>query len=296
MEQPQGRESIGNSQKPTNPSLFFAQWDSTNKCFSYYDKAAKQTILLPLPFAFIPLYKMFTVKGFNQKENKGYWANEVNNKLTEKITVMCKNNATGEIKQYIKGLYSDIKDQIDNRAFFTESLYVGVKDSAGQLRLANIQIQRSGIGNWFDFNKNNDMSKIAVQVASFTNEVSGAVKFTSPVYSALPITPQTDAEAYKLQQIVKEYIAEYLKYTASESNEQEHETQFKSPEPQAQAWEQPAVQAAHQQPSFGAPQVNTNPQGFQTNVSIPPPQQQAPSFGGEIINGNPFEAGNTPPF
>jgi len=74
------------------------------------------------------------------------------------------------------------------------------------------------------------------------------------------------------------------------------ETQFKSPEPQAQAWEQPAVQAAHQQPSFGAPQVNTSPQGFQTNVSIPPPQQQAPSFGGEIINGNPFEAGNTPPF
>lgn len=74
------------------------------------------------------------------------------------------------------------------------------------------------------------------------------------------------------------------------------ETQFKSPEPQAQAWEQPAAQAAPQQPSFGAPQVNTNPQGFQTNVSIPPPQQQAPSFGGEIINGNPFDAGSAPPF
>jgi hypothetical protein len=86
------------------------------------------------------------------------------------------------------------------------------------------------------------------------------------------------------------------------------ETQFKSPEPQMnapqpQTWGQPAAQAAQQAPSFGAPQVNTNPQGFQTNVSIPAqnafggqPHNTAASFGGEPLPINPFAGGEAPPF
>jgi len=295
METPQGRESFSSAQKPTNPALFFAEWSSTKKHFEFYDKVSKTNVALPLPFAFLPVWEMVCVKGYNHKEGKSYWSNEVKNIVTDKFTVMSKNNATKEIKTEFVGLYSDIKNLIDGRANYTKSIYIGVKDQQGVLQLANLQISTSALGSWIEFAAANDLSKIAVQVASFTAKQNGAVHFNSPVYTALPVTPQGDAQAGALQKIVKEYIAEYLAYQTTLPS-QEHETQFKSPEPQAQAWEQPAVQAAHQQPSFGAPQVNTNPQGFQTNVSIPPPQQQAPSFGGEIINGNPFEAGNTPPF
>jgi len=299
METPQGREPISSSQKPTNPALFFAEWSSTKKYFEFYDKVNKVDVALPMPFAFLPVFEMTTLKGYNHKEGKSYWSNEVKNIQTDKFTVMSKNNLTKEIKTEFVGLYSEIKNLIDGKANFTKSIYIGVKDQQGVLQLANLQISTSSLGSWIKFASANDLSKIAVQVASYTNEQNGAVHFTAPVYTALPVTPQVDAQAVVLQKVVKEYINEYLAYQASLSNSPEPETQFKSTEPQMnapQTWGQPAAQAA----SFGAPQVNTNPQGFQTNVSIPAQNafggQPTPSFGGEPLPTNPFAGGEAPPF
>ena len=99
MEQLQGREPIQSSQKPTNPAAFFAEWSSTEKCWTFWDKASQSDVKLPMPFAFIPLYEMTTVKGYNHKENKSYWSNEVKNSQKDILTVMSKNNLTKEIKR-----------------------------------------------------------------------------------------------------------------------------------------------------------------------------------------------------
>jgi len=301
METPQGRESFSSAQKPTNPALFFAEWSSTKKHFEFYDKVSKTNVALPLPFAFLPVWEMVCVKGYNHKEGKSYWSNEVKNIVTDKFTVMSKNNATKEIKTEFVGLYSDIKNLIDGRANYTKSIYIGVKDQQGVLQLANLQISTSALGSWIEFAAANDLSKIAVQVASFTAKQNGAVHFNSPVYTALPVTPQVDAQAGALQKIVKEYIAEYLAYQTTLPN-QEYETQFKSPEPvqvHPSAYQQPSFGAASfggqpAAPQFGGQPTNT----FPTNVTIPPPQQvqHQAAFGGEQVLGNPFETNDAPPF
>jgi len=224
--QPTGRESVSETRTP-NPAKFFASWDSTKKQWSFYDKVNKVDVPLPLPFAFIPLFQMTTLKGYNHKENKSYWSNEVKDITTEKFTVMSKNNITKEVKTEFVGLYSELKPLIDGRANYTQSLYVGVKDNQGVLQLANIQINTSSLKSWINFVKTNDISKVAVQVASFTNEVNGAVHFTSPVYTPLPVTPQVDAAAGVLQKQIKEYIAIYT----AEQAARDASTTFKTPEP-----------------------------------------------------------------
>lgn len=284
METPQGRESVMDSQAP-NPAKFFASWDSTNKQFSFWDKVNKVDIMLPLPFAFIPLYKMTTLKGYNHKEGKSYWSNEVKDLSTEKFIVKSKNLATKEIKTEFVGLYSEIKTLIDGRANYTESLYVGVKDNAGVLQLANLQISTSALKPWITFIKSNDISKIAVQVASFTNEKNGSVNFTSPVYSALPVTPKMDAEAGVLQKQVKEYIAGYLSAQAGKL-ESESTPVFKSPEP---AYE-PPVTSNSQFGSSGQSQFAANHHVPAGNVN-----DGRGAFGGETIQSNPFE-NDQPPF
>lgn len=278
METPTGREAVIEDKAP-NPAKFFASWDSTNKQFSFWDKTNKCDVPLPLPFAFIPLFKMVTLKGYNHKESKSYWSNEVKDISKEKFTVMSKHTGTKVITTEFVGLYADIKASIEHRANYTESLYVGVKDSNGVLQLANLQLNTSALGPWINFVKANDISKIAVQVASFTNEKNGSVNFTSPVYTPLPVTPQVDAAAGVLQKQVKEYIATYLSQQAAK----EPETVFKSPEPPMET-PQSAAPANTQQPSFGG--------GFATNVQVNAQQQSAQSgveFGGEIHRGNPFE-------
>lgn len=261
MEQPTGREPVADSQAP-NPAKYFASWDSTNKQFVYWDKTNKCNVEIKLPFAFIPLYKMVTLKGYNHKEGKSYWSNEVKDLSKEKFILKSKNNATKEIRTEFVGLYSDIKTMLDGKANYTESLYIGVKGANGQLELANLQISTSALKPWINFIKNNDISKIAVQVASFTNEKNGAVNFTSPVYTPLPITPKSDAEAVALQQEIKAYLAEYLSANAVKA-ENENQTEFKSPEP-----------------AYEAPDLSKN--SFQTNVQV------SPGVSAPIVGGNPF--------
>lgn len=222
---PQGRINPGTEASP-NPSKMFIQWKSKNAQFYYYDKETKEDVLLKMPFTFIPLSICSTVKGYNHKKTKTFIANEVKNLTTDVLTVTSYNNVTKEKKVEYKGLYSEIKDNFDQNIKFTISLYAGIKDDKGKLKLVNIQLNGAGLHHWFDFTKSTDIWKNAVKVAKSTDEKNGDVTYKAPVYEALKISQEMDIEAAILQKEIENYLKEYLaKNSSSVPSEKVEENQ-----------------------------------------------------------------------
>lgn len=219
---PQGRESINTNSGPKNPAKYFAEWDSTNKCFTYWDKENKKNVPIPLPFTFIPLAGAVRVAGYNHPESMKYGSNEIDLSEIKETPLVVRgyNNVTKKSHVAITGLWEDIKVFCKSHKIdYTESMYVAVRpvgDPKGKLILANIQISTSGYGNLKDIKKENDLSKVGLQVKSFTEEKNGSVKFHSPVYSTINIKPETDAEAAVLQKEIKAYLKEYYAKNKSE--------------------------------------------------------------------------------
>jgi len=52
-----------------NPATKFLDWKSDQKGFSYYDKGLGKNVEVPLPFKFVFLDELSTVKGWNDKWN-----------------------------------------------------------------------------------------------------------------------------------------------------------------------------------------------------------------------------------
>lgn len=209
-EQPEGRTPPPGSFLK-NPAAYFAEWSSANKCFSYYDKETKKKVLIPLPFTFIVVDKLVTVKGYNEPENTGYDSNEVYNPKKEEFIVRARNNYTKKTTIYIRGLWENIKEKCNAvDAAWTESVYIGVKDEKGELILANLQLNGSGMTHWFDFLKSNDIWSTAVQVNGFSNEKKGTNNYVAPIFETIKISKETNDKATALQKHLRAYLSTYF--------------------------------------------------------------------------------------
>ncbi len=186
-----------------NPAVKFFEWDSTNKCFKYYNKAEKKNILQPLPFTFIVLDSLVCIKGFSKKMDSGFYSNEIKNLKKEIITVRGK---TGVLST---GLYEKIKKDNDDYQF-TQSVYVAYKEG-DNLVIGNIGFRGASLGEWFNFKKTAKLMEIAVTVKSTVEDKTGAVVFNKPVFSARTIDEKTNVTAILLDKEVQEYLKKYFK-------------------------------------------------------------------------------------
>jgi hypothetical protein len=55
------------SQPTTNPATKFFEWKSNEKTFAYYDKETKTNVSVELPFKFLVLDELHTVKGWKNR-------------------------------------------------------------------------------------------------------------------------------------------------------------------------------------------------------------------------------------
>ena len=233
-EKPQGRSNPGTESTP-NPAKMFIQWKSKNAKFSYYDKEAKEDVLLKAPFTFIPLYICSTIKGYNHKKNKTYISNEVKNITSDVMTITSYNSLTKDKKVEHKGLYADIKDDFDQNIKFTVSLYAGIKGDDKKLKLVNLQLNGAGLHHWFDFTKNNDIWKNAVKVAKTTDEKNGDVNYKAPVYETMEISKEMDIEAGVLQNQITEYLTDYFAKNSGSTETQDNGLNKTKSEPKAES-------------------------------------------------------------
>jgi hypothetical protein len=264
-----------------NPAELFIEWSGSKGLFQYYDKEKSETVELKLPFTFIPLDSLHTLKGFSEKDESGLWSNEVKDIKNQVFKVKSKNGVEFE------GVYNTFSEAFKNKGGkYGHSLYVAIKDSEGKLFIANIFMGGSAlsggsykdkdkkeiiVNGWMDFIKGHKIYEGAIQVKDSTQCVKGATKYQVPNFTQIPVAPATDDEAGILQTQVFEYVKTYLTKTQGSAAEEKELAKM--------------VESAHAEAFGGTPAELTN--------------KEEQIFGGakEVIDAGPLgEMGDLPDF
>ena len=190
----------------SNPATKFIDWKSNDKCFSYYDKETSTNEQIPLPFKFLVLDELHTIKGWNDATSSAIYSNEV--KFISKEPMTVKPFKGNEIA---KGLYKDIKEKIVAAGgHYTKSIYIMLEDGS----LANIQLKGSAVQKWGEFTQKtrNRLPDEWVQVATALEGKKGAVKFNTPEFTFFKSLSEDEAnladEAFNtLEAYLKTYLA-----------------------------------------------------------------------------------------
>ena len=189
----------------SNPATKFFDWKSNDKCFSYYDKEEQKNVLVPLPFKFLVLDELHTIKGWNDATSSGIFSNEV--KFISKEVMTVKPFKGNEIA---KGLYKDIKEKIVAAGgHYTKSIYIMVEDGT----LANIQLKGSAVQKWGEFTQKtrNRLPDEWVQVATALEGKKGAVKFNTPEFTFFKSLSEDEANlADEAFNTLETYLKAYL--------------------------------------------------------------------------------------
>jgi hypothetical protein len=193
------------AQPQTNPATKFIEWKSNDKCFNYYDKEAQKNVEIPLPFKFLVLDELHTIKGWNDASSSNIYSNEV--KFISKEVMTVKPFKGNEIA---KGYYKDIKDKVVAAGgHYTKSIYVMLEDGS----LANISLKGSGVQKWGDFTQKtrNRLADEWVIVAKAEDGKKGAVKFSTPSFSFVNSISDEEANmADEAFNILESYLKTYL--------------------------------------------------------------------------------------
>jgi hypothetical protein len=190
-----------------NPAKAFLQWDGTNGGFNYWDKSKGEKgekVHVSLPFGFMALDTLATVKGYSDSSKSGFWSNEVRNTQKDKLTVRTKAGIAAA------GLYSEVMaNKACTGAKYCQSVYV-VATIDGQACIANIQMMGTALSAWIDFGKANKIFKGAILIDSMKEGKKGVTKYQTPVFKAVEATPEAEAKAKAFGQELKAYLEVYL--------------------------------------------------------------------------------------
>jgi hypothetical protein len=193
------------AQPQSNPATKFIEWKSNDKCFEYYDKEAQKKVQIPLPFKFLVLDELHTVKGWNDATSSSIYSNEVKFISKEEMTVKpFKGN------EIAKGLYKDIKEKIVAAGgHYTRSIYIMLEDGS----LANIQLKGSATQQWGDFTQKtrSRLDDEWIIVKDTKDGKKGAVKFSMPNFTFEKSLNESEAkQADECFDILEAYLKTYL--------------------------------------------------------------------------------------
>ena len=189
----------------SNPATKFIEWKSNEKSFEYYDKEAQKKVAIPLPFKFLVLDELHTVKGWNDATSSSIYSNEV--KFISKEIMTVKPFKGNEIA---KGLYKDIKEKIVAAGgHYTKSIYIMLEDGS----LANLQLKGSSTQAWGDFTQKtrSRLPEEWVIVKTAKDGKKGAVKFSMPDFTfERTLSDAENEQADGCFDILEAYLKAYL--------------------------------------------------------------------------------------
>jgi len=196
--------SRSNQTEVVNPAKRFIEWKGSKGIFSYYDKEKEENVEMPLPFTFIVLDTLSTIKGYSDSAGSGFWSNEVRNTTKDKMTLRNKDGVVAE------GLYQEIKGHRDaTGAKYSQSVYIAYFEGK-DLVIGNIQIMGAALNAWIDFRGGNDIMKGAVTVKDKVEGKKGATVYQIPVFEMKELSAETEAKAIELDKELQSYLSEYL--------------------------------------------------------------------------------------
>lgn len=158
-----------------SPVKKYLSWSSNEKCFTYWDKEAKENKKLALPVKFIHYDEFATIKGWHDPSSSGIYSNEVKSTKTEKLVVRTFSN-----KILADGLYQDIKPSVNSAGGdYHVSLYAEMNGE-----IINISLKGAALGTWSNFSKDHRKFFLGsyINVIGAQDEKKGSVKYSVPVF------------------------------------------------------------------------------------------------------------------
>jgi hypothetical protein len=189
----------------SNPATKFLEWKSNDKSFEYYDKEEQKKVQVSLPFKFLVLDELHTIKGWNDASSSSIFSNEVKYISKEPMTVKpFKGN------EIAKGLYKDIKDKVVAAGgHYTKSIYIMLENG----ELANLQLKGSAVQKWGDFTQKtrNRLADEWISVSKAIEGKKGAVKFFTPDFGFEKSLSTDEAiQADECFNVLENYLKTYL--------------------------------------------------------------------------------------
>lgn len=204
-----------------NPAKYFLSWDGTSGGFNYWDKTKGEKgekVHVNLPFEFMALDTLATIKGYSDANKSGFWSNEVRNIKVDALTVKTKAGVAAT------GLYADVMANKNcTGAKFCQSVYI-VANIEGTSVIANIQMMGTALSAWIDFGKENKIFKGAIKVAKMKQGKKGVTVYQTPIFEAIEVKPEADDKAKEMAKELKAYLDIYMR----KSKKSEASTEEKS--------------------------------------------------------------------
>lgn len=195
------------NQNNPNPAVKFFEWNGENGVVRYYDKEKKSNVDMPLPFGFLLLDELASVRGWHDASNSGIYSNEVRDTRTDLMVVKAFKGGT-----LAEGLYRDIKDRVNAvGGQFNANCYIAFKQH-GELAIGSIKFKGAALGAWMEFRKDHrsDLYQKAISVTSFTEGKKGRIVFRTPTFKLTETSAETDAAAVKLDKALQAWLDGYL--------------------------------------------------------------------------------------
>ncbi len=198
------------SDNAVNPAVRWFEWNGETGLVRYYDKDAKKNVDVPLPFTFILLDELGSVRGWHEASSSGIYSNEVRD--TRQDVMLVKSFKGGTIAE---GLYKDIKDRVNVAGGgFTANCYIAFKNGEG-FDIASMKFKGAALGAWMEFRKAHraDLYKKAIQITGYTEGKKGRVVFRVPVMGMKDVSDATNQIATGLDMQLQQFLTLYLNKT-----------------------------------------------------------------------------------
>lgn len=194
-----------------NPAVRWFEWNGEAGTVRYYDKDAKQNVDVGLPFAFMLLDELASVRGWHEPSQSGIVSNEVRDTRQDVLVVRAFKGGT-----LAEGFYKDIKDRVNTAGgSFVSSCYVAFKNGGEGLDIGNFRFKGAALGSWMEFRKANrrDLYKKAIEITGYTEGKKGRVTYRMPTFRLKELTAETDQMAVGLDMQLQEFLTAYLART-----------------------------------------------------------------------------------
>lgn len=188
-----------------NPATKWFEWSGETGCIKYYSKANDANFEVPLPFSFMVLDMLNTVRGFSDSDGSGIWSNEVRDITHGALKVQTKEQVIAV------GKWGEISDKVKARGGkFAKSIYIAFYDDEKTLHIGNLMLKGAALSAWFDFAKTVNVEEGAIKIAEAVEATKGKTVYQVPVFKALQVSEESNEKAIELDKVLQEYLAGYL--------------------------------------------------------------------------------------
>jgi len=199
-----------------NPAVRWFEWNGEHGVVRYYDKTEKQNVQMPMPFQFLLLDELASVRGWHDASDSGIYSNEVRDTRTDLLVVKSFKGGT-----LAEGLYKDIKDRVNSLGGqFVANCYIGFKQNGG-LEIGSLRFKGAALGAWMECRKahRGDLYESAVDITGYTEGKKGRIVFRVPIFDLRAVSAETNARALALDAMLQDWLTSYFNRRTNDQTE-----------------------------------------------------------------------------